>query len=190
MQNRAIETKNKLITVGLEVIAEYGYYNVTMDEIAKRCNLSTGGAYRYFKNKKDLFIAIIKYYYENISNFANLNDYSDFKTFEDYLRDVFDKFLLVHRNYYGIHEELEGLCHIDKEIKNIKEEILANAIYRIAEKANEVVNVTHLREKVVISIGLMENAIHSIIEFPEEVNADVIKNETIRMISSLFGGAL
>ena len=186
MQNRAIETKNKLITVGLEVIAESGYHNVTMDEIANRCNLSTGSAYRYFKNKKELFIAIIKHYYEEVNSFANLYDYSAFRSFEEYLRDVFDKFLLVHKKYYGIHEELEGLYHIDKDIRTVKDEILADAINRIVDRADKDIKVTNLREKVILSIGLMENSIHTIIEFGEDINAEALVSETIRMIDNLF----
>ena len=115
-----------------------------------------------------------------------LNEDGSFRSFEEYLRDVFDKFLLVHKKYYGIHEELEGLYHIDKDIRTVKDEILADAINRIVDRADKDIKVTNLREKVILSIGLMENSIHTIIEFGEEINAEALVSETIRMIDNLF----
>ena len=54
VQPRAMETREKLLKSALELYTEKGYHTTTVDEIAKNAGLSTGVAYRYFKNKKDL----------------------------------------------------------------------------------------------------------------------------------------
>ena len=53
IQQRSQQTRLKIMQTALSVISEKGYHNVTVDEIAKAAEVSTGIAYRYFKNKKD-----------------------------------------------------------------------------------------------------------------------------------------
>ena len=56
IQKRSIETRNKLMKTAIKLYADKGYHNVTVDEVASSAGLSTGVAYRYFKNKKDLLM--------------------------------------------------------------------------------------------------------------------------------------
>ena len=61
VQKRAVETREKLLKSALELYTVKGYHSTTVDEIAKNAGLSTGVAYRYFKNKKDLLLEAISY---------------------------------------------------------------------------------------------------------------------------------
>ena len=49
VQSRALKTRIKIIEEALKLYANKGYYNTTVDEIAKSAGLSVGTAYRYFK---------------------------------------------------------------------------------------------------------------------------------------------
>ena len=49
----------QLIDVALEVFADHGYAQTTMDEIAQRAAVSKPVLYQHFKNKRDLFFTLI-----------------------------------------------------------------------------------------------------------------------------------
>jgi len=57
-QKRSIEKKAKIIEAGLELFREKGYYNTNTKEIADRAGVSIGAVYSYFKDKKDIYLAV------------------------------------------------------------------------------------------------------------------------------------
>ncbi|MBR3118189.1 TetR/AcrR family transcriptional regulator [Oceanobacillus profundus] len=52
---KALETKKTLLETGLELFHKKGFDNVTVDEIAKKCNVSKGAFYVHFNTKYDIF---------------------------------------------------------------------------------------------------------------------------------------
>ena len=77
VQKRALETREKLLKSALKLYTEKGYHSTTVDEIAKNAGLSTGVAYRYFKNKKDMLLAAITYGFSVIKELAVIEVVSD-----------------------------------------------------------------------------------------------------------------
>ena len=57
-QKAAMETRRKLLETGRELIAKYGFYHVSIDDIVKACGVARGTFYTYFKNKEDIARAI------------------------------------------------------------------------------------------------------------------------------------
>ena len=55
------EAKKRIVEAGLEVMYEKGYCNTTMDDIARRLDVSKPALYRYFKNKDELVIESANY---------------------------------------------------------------------------------------------------------------------------------
>lgn len=58
--------KKMIIDKAKEVFAEKGFLEAKITDIASRCNIATGTIYNYFKNKEELFVAVIKYSTEEI----------------------------------------------------------------------------------------------------------------------------
>ena len=56
IQKRSIETKEKIIEAGFELICNDGYYKTNTSKIAKKAGVSTGIVYQYFKDKYDILI--------------------------------------------------------------------------------------------------------------------------------------
>jgi AcrR family transcriptional regulator len=50
--------RSLILSVGEKLFLEKGYSGVTMDELAKTCELSKGALYIYFKSKEELFLTI------------------------------------------------------------------------------------------------------------------------------------
>jgi AcrR family transcriptional regulator len=55
-----------IIAAAREVIAERGYENAVIADIAERAGVVEGTIYRYFENKRDLFIRVAESWYEEI----------------------------------------------------------------------------------------------------------------------------
>ncbi len=51
--------RSDILAVALELFSEKGYYNVSMHEIAERAEFSIGTLYKFFKNKEDLYKALM-----------------------------------------------------------------------------------------------------------------------------------
>jgi AcrR family transcriptional regulator len=51
--------RNQILTGAAEVFGEKGYHQATTKEIAKAAGVSEGTIYNYFKNKRDLLVAMV-----------------------------------------------------------------------------------------------------------------------------------
>lgn len=52
------EARKRIMEVGVQVFAEKGYHQTTMDDVAKELNVSKGTLYLYFNSKEELLKAI------------------------------------------------------------------------------------------------------------------------------------
>ncbi|HEV7564320.1 MAG TPA: TetR/AcrR family transcriptional regulator [Solirubrobacterales bacterium] len=63
---KGLLTRAKILEAAREVFARAGYVDARMTEIAESAGLSTGGLYRYFEDKKDVFAALIEDLHEEL----------------------------------------------------------------------------------------------------------------------------
>jgi len=61
---QAMETKNKIYNIAINLIGKYGYDNVYIDEICKHSQVSKGTFYHHFNAKEDVILALYKEEYE------------------------------------------------------------------------------------------------------------------------------
>lgn len=59
-QRRAEDRPREICNAALEVFAEKGFAAAKLDEIARRAGVSKGTLYLYFKDKEDLFRAVVR----------------------------------------------------------------------------------------------------------------------------------
>lgn len=59
-QRRADERPREICAAALEVFAEKGFAAAKLDEIARRAGVSKGTLYLYFKDKQELFRAVVR----------------------------------------------------------------------------------------------------------------------------------
>jgi AcrR family transcriptional regulator len=51
--------RRQMLDAALELFSEKGYYNVSMHEIAERAEFAIGTLYKFFKNKEDMYRALV-----------------------------------------------------------------------------------------------------------------------------------
>lgn len=159
VQPRAMETREKLLKSALELYTEKGYHTTTVDEIAKNAGLSTGVAYRYFKNKKDLLLAAITYGFSEIKNLAGVEETDLFGKDLEHTLSAFER---IHTEYFAFHEELEGLRHSDSDVGKLYDEFTKSAIQNVYDNLPEdIKKKKDSLENLYIAIGIMENYCHT-----------------------------
>lgn len=159
VQPRAMETREKLLKSALELYTEKGYHTTTVDEIAKNAGLSTGVAYRYFKNKKDLLLAAITYGFSEIKNLAGVEENDLFGKDLEHTLSAFER---IHTEYFAFHEELEGLRHSDSDVGRLYDEFTKSAIQNVYDNLPEdIKKKKDSMENLYIAIGIMENYCHT-----------------------------
>lgn len=58
-QQQAIDTQNKIMAVSEQLFEEYGFENVSVDQICECANISKGGFYHHFESKNTLIALLI-----------------------------------------------------------------------------------------------------------------------------------
>ena len=161
VQPRALKTRENLLISALKLYSVKGYHNTTVDQIASQAGLSTGVAYRYFKNKKELLIEALSYAFEHIREFAGLGNEEEIGLLTADIDQALDAFEKLHVKYFAFHEELEGLRHSDDDVRKLYDGFMKAAISRIYEALTEEwKKAEDSLEKLYIAVGLMENYCH------------------------------
>lgn len=76
-QVRAAETRKRIVSAAKKLITENGFENVSIEDIAKQAEVSTGSFYTYFKKKEDIIEEL------NQSNFYRLAEITNEMTEKD-----------------------------------------------------------------------------------------------------------
>jgi len=64
------ETKDRILTVGIDLFSKKGYHNVGLKEILKMAEVPKGSFYHYFESKEDFGVQVInKYSSQGLVNF-------------------------------------------------------------------------------------------------------------------------
>jgi AcrR family transcriptional regulator len=79
------DTKSRLIQAAYELFLKHGYHGTSMRDIAQRAGLSVAAAYNHFKNKDELFTAVLRGYHPYTYILPALAEVQG-DTVEDFLR--------------------------------------------------------------------------------------------------------
>ena len=191
IQKRSIETKDKITEAGFNLICNDGYYKTNTAKIAKKAGVSTGIIYQYFKNKRDIFLAGLEKYADNIFYpMLNNPDYSfDKDDLSTLINKMIKKYISNHKLSLTAHEEITSMIHSDKDVAFYfykREMEMTNIISNILIKNN--FEIENMNEKVHIIIGLVENLCHEIVyhkhsELNYNAMTDIITNEIVNIIT-------
>ena len=191
IKKSSIEKKNKIIEKGFELMCTKGYHNVTCVDIAKYAGVSTGIIYQYFKDKRDIFIEGVKDYSNKIM-FPMIDILKENKFDKSNLKDVIsrliDSFIKTHTMSKKAHEELMAMSHLDSEIADIFHENEIRITDKISsELTKNGINTKNQKEKIHISIGLVDNLCHEVVYHKHDnLNYDLMKKEVVSLCVSIF----
>ena len=190
IQKRSIETKEKIIEAGFELICNDGYYKTNTSKIAKKAGVSTGIVYQYFKDKKDILLSGLDKYADDIFypmlNMSNIK--FDKNNFADIMKDMIAKYIGNHKLSKTAHEEITAMTHSDKDIAYFFYKREMDMTHKIVSALTENgFNTANINEKVHIVIGLIDNLCHEIVYHKhEELDYDIMTNVVINEIVNIL----
>ena len=191
IQKRSIETKDKIIEAGFDLICNDGYYKTNTSKIAKKAGVSTGIIYQYFKDKRDIFLAGLDKYADDIFypmlNMPNVNFSKD--DLPNIMKNMIKRYISNHKLSAIAHEEITAMTHSDKDVAfyfHKKEMEMTNKISNILIENN--FKITNINEKVHIMIGLIDNLCHEIVyhkhkELDYDAMTDIVINEIVNILT-------
>lgn len=190
VQKRSIETKDKIIEAGFDLICNDGYYKTNTSKIAKKAGVSTGIVYQYFKDKKDILLSGLDKYADDIFfpmlNMSNIK--FDKNNFADILKDMITKYIGNHKLSKTAHEEITAMTHSDKDIAYFFYKREMDMTHKIVSTLDENgFNIANINEKVHIVIGLIDNLCHEIVYHKhEELDYNIMTNVVIAEIVNIL----
>ena len=190
VQKRSIETKNKILKAGFDLICTDGYYKTNTSKIAKKAGVSTGIVYQYFKDKRSIFLCSLDKYADDIFypmlNMPNINFNKN--ELPNLIKDMISRYINNHKLSSIAHEEIMAMTHSDKDVAfyfHKKEMEMTNKLSNLLLENN--FNITNLNEKAHIVLGLIDNLCHEIVyhkhkELNYDIMTDVVINEVVKIL--------
>ena len=190
IQKRSIETKEKIIEAGFDLICNDGYYKTNTSKIAKKAGVSTGIIYQYFKDKKDILLSALDKYADDIFypmlNISNIK--FDKENFIDIIKNMINQYISNHKLSKTAHEEITAMAHSDKDVAYFFYKREMDMTFKIASALTESgFSITNINEKVHIVIGLIDNLCHEIVYHKHDgLDYDVMTNIVITEIVTIL----
>jgi len=190
IQKRSIETKEKIIRAGFELICSTGYYKIDTSKIAKKAGVSTGIVYQYFKDKHDILIAGLEKYADSV--FYPMIDMSNIKfnkkDFSIFMKNLINEYIGNHKLSFNAHEEIMSMVHSDEEVAYYFYNREIEMTYKIVQLLeNNGFIIENINEKVHVVIGLIDNLCHEIVYHKhEELNYDIMTDIVIENIVTIL----
>ena len=193
VQARSQKTRENLLKAALAMYEKKGYHKTTVDDIAAEAGVSTGIAYRYFRNKKDMLLSAISYGADNIRSIADIdkNAIPDKITdIRQYLEAILKSFETFHTRYRNIHEELEGLQHTDEDVRKLYSTITDEKMKNVISWLAVLLHIDkNIREKSYTAVGIMEQHCHMMMNnVLYGLNADVMRDMAVNAVISGLKG--
>ncbi len=190
-QKRSKDTKKALLDAGLTLIASSGYHHINSKDIAKSAGVSTGSFYAYFKDKKSLFLELVRTYKTQTTMIGNLESCDPSLSPLMYIETfLLEKVTLANKYPSEFHRELHYQIIRDKDIRALYDEYKAIELEVIVQILTEVepqLAVTSIKTASHIIFNIYEEMITSILETPYELEqANLIKEYSLLLARYLY----
>ena len=190
IQKRSIETKEKILKAGFELICEKGFYNTNTAEIAKAANVSTGIVYQYFKDKHDILVESLQNYGSSVFYPMIKVSEKDFakNDLDTILRNMINKFIKNHKMSHSAHKEIMAMVHSDDAVAEIYHnseiEMTDNLIKSFADNG---ITTDHLKEKVHVAVNLIDDLCHEVVYHKHDsMDYNVMIDVVVKCIKDLL----
>ena len=113
LKSKGMATRSAILDAAHEVFKDTGYYGSSISEISRRCGISMGTFYHYFKNKEQVFLELNDKVIARFKKRAEVSPPSDLR-FRDRLRSVIGLLLDHTRDNFAFHRILGESELIDR----------------------------------------------------------------------------
>jgi AcrR family transcriptional regulator len=184
-QQRAAETRQRILDAATQVFAEYGYLAGTTNRIAEQAGLSIGSLYQYFPNKDAVLRALMELHVESGARLLTERLSGGLpKRLDDTLRIFVRATIDNHCENPQLHRVLfeeaprapEFLIGLHK-----LEEATVNAAEQLLEQHPQVHAGSRLSARMVVAT--IESLVHRLITSPDPVDPQQLEDEMVTLLT-------
>jgi AcrR family transcriptional regulator len=188
VQQRGKAKKARIVRAARKLLDRLDYDAVTTNRIAGEAGVSVGTFYSYFKDKRDVFLEVIRQYSGDVFGelIANIQE---MKQGPSKLEEVVHRLILVakkrHDHEKGLHKQMLVQSIRDQEIQEIAltEEGRADSLIRdILNQYTDQVDVKDVDAAVFLVTTCVEEMIHHLILYGSEIPEERVFEELARMV--------
>ncbi|WP_225353804.1 TetR/AcrR family transcriptional regulator [Methanolacinia petrolearia] len=181
------EAKRRIVEAGLEVMYDKGYCKTTMDDIAKRLDVTKPALYRYFKNKDELIIESAKILQEQYRR-INTPRGPDICPVEVWI-ETFDQMLSPNLNEHALLFEIFAMTVREPVLREFSVERMKQGIEYPAQaiaKRQEKGQVTEMTDPRTLAIAFVALFNGMRVMYLLGVERDELRSRWIEIIKALF----
>ncbi|PKG32207.1 TetR/AcrR family transcriptional regulator [Methanoregula sp.] len=125
------DAKRRIIDAAMDVIAERGCNQMTIDDVAKRIGVTKGAVYWYFKSKEELVAAVLNRFQSDIEKTTFESFYN--RPIEEVFSQLFERFSLADDRQRAIFFEMFALAARNTEVRHATREYYAGLVATFEE---------------------------------------------------------
>jgi len=110
------DAKRRIIEAAMDVIAERGCDQMTIDDVAKKLGVTKGAVYWYFKSKEELVAAVLKKFQSDIERTTFESFYN--RPIEEVFSQIFERFSLTDDRQRAIFFEMFALAARNSDVRH------------------------------------------------------------------------
>ncbi|WP_027723371.1 TetR/AcrR family transcriptional regulator [Maridesulfovibrio zosterae] len=190
VQERADVTRNDILEAALTVFSDKGYTVANTKNIAAAAGVATGSVYRYFKNKKAIFIEVVNMLQGQMSFdiFAKAQAMLDEgKSLREVMRMLGVYSVESHRSNRMFFREVIALEATDEEIADIgreRDRRIREKLHDFLSSQQKALKVSDLEAAVELVHLLVEEVSHRAVIFDSDVGEDRLVFQMVMMLET------
>ncbi len=185
-----LEKKRKLVEIGIKLIAQKGYHNTSIQEIANKAGVSKGSFYSYFPSKKAFMKTTMKEFHRFM-----MEELAQVKTDDD-ASARFAKQITILMNYMEQHKEfitiyLRSNMLIEEEFDKQIREFRLDYIHWLRENLESIYGEQlqeFVMDAIIQSAGLIHSYFHWLIMEDVEFDLEQAGQIMVRRLHDLIAG--
>ena len=189
-QKRGWRTRQRLVRAATRLFSEKGYEATTTNQISKRAGVSVGIFYKYFRDKRDIFLEIYSNYSSQIEKtvIAALDPGKWGETnFEAAVRSHLQTVYESHRVDPGLQHAFAQIALKDPEFQEVRNRIrkfVRSALVNLLRARGPENDISNIPVAAFIIDEAVEACVHQSIFFDIEFDERELLEELTKMISS------
>jgi AcrR family transcriptional regulator len=193
-QQRSIDTRRRILEAAEALFSEEGFHATNTKRIAARAGVAVGSLYAYFRDKKQILLAVLEEHNRSIAKRITLvePDPGVSADKEGILGGLIREILDAHHVDPGLHREITMLSRTDPDVRHIlekhEEQQRAMAAHYLAAW-QEHVSIDDPEAAAFVIFSAIESVVHALVLQETDLDWDRLTRQLTTMISRyLFAG--
>jgi AcrR family transcriptional regulator len=188
-QLRADATRQKILETALIVFSENGFHGTNTKKIAAAAGVATGTVYRYFKDKKTIFLSVCEMLESRMKTdiFATGTRMVDrFRNPRNGLAEFIRYAVDAHQTHRRFHREVLAMTVLDEDVAAMvkaRENRVRGMLLTLFESMQDSIRVNDLKAAVELVHLVVEETAHRAVIFESPVGKDRLVEEVVDMVA-------